>query len=67
MWDIDGNIKFKLRKPYLITDYADWGLDVHFSPEERYVASISFHRNKIDIWDMKKGKLYDEINHEFFT
>ena len=65
IWDIDGNVIHRLRKPILETDYAELSLFIEFSHEGNLLASVSFDRYSIDIWDVNSGDLIKTITHDY--
>jgi len=66
VWNFKGNIIYKLRKwidPEIV-NYSVGDLDVEFSPNGKYIASVSFYRRSIDVWDINTRKIVNRIEHE---
>ena len=67
VWNLIGNITHRLRK-WIGTEqaeYSDMDLDIDFSTDGKYIASISFDRRAIDVWDMSTGKFINKFNHDY--
>lgn len=65
VWNSMGNIVYKLRKHIDLeqAEYADMDLHVDFSFDGKYIASISYDRRSIDIWETSTGKSINKLYH----
>lgn len=60
VWESSGNLIYWLREG-VDANFEYIGLELEFSPDGIYLASMKFDRRSIDIWEMSTGKQINQL------
>lgn len=64
VWNQSGDIVYVLREDNFDLDSSYIGLELEFSPDDNYIASVRPDQKSIDIWEMSTGTLIKTLNYD---
>ncbi len=62
IWDMSGNLIHRIKSEKFEGGVA--GLEIDFSPDDKYLATTDISRKSIEIWELSTGRLINRLKHE---